>query len=84
MKIIITEQQNEKLNRKIRLAVEKLGLEQSLEMFGDEIIKQTYIDNPSSFLNQYNNLKPVEEDDKIFYVDTDNLPSYIFITKRNT
>ena len=78
MKIIITEQQNEKLNRKIRLAVEKLGLEQSLEMFGDEIIKQTYIDNPSSFLNQYNNLKPVEEDDKIFYVDTDNLPLFYY------
>ena len=29
MKIIITEQQNEQLNRKIRLTVEKLGLEQS-------------------------------------------------------
>ena len=34
MKIIITEQQNEKLNRKIRLAVEKLGLPQAREMFG--------------------------------------------------
>ena len=37
MKIIITEEQNEKLNRKIRLAVEKLGLIQSLDMFGKDI-----------------------------------------------
>ena len=35
MKIIITEQQNEKLNKKIRLAVGKLGLVQAREMFGD-------------------------------------------------
>jgi hypothetical protein len=40
MKIIITEQQNEQLNRKIRFAVEKLGFKQSLEMFGKDIIKQ--------------------------------------------
>ena len=78
MKIIITEQQNEKLNRKIRLATEKLGLEQSLEMFGDEIIKQAYIENPSLFLNQYNNLKPVEEGGKIYYVDNDNLPLFYY------
>jgi hypothetical protein len=49
MKIIITEQQNEKLNKKIRLAVGKLGLIQSREIFGDEIIKQAYIENPESF-----------------------------------
>jgi hypothetical protein len=36
MKIIITEQQNEKVNRKIRFAVEKLGLEQAREITGVE------------------------------------------------
>ena len=81
MKIIITEQQNEQLNRKIRLAVEKMGLEQSREMFGDELIKQTYIDKPSLFLNQFNNLKPVEKDDKIYYVDNDNLVLFYYRKK---
>ena len=81
MKIIITEQQNEKLNRKIRLVVEKLGLEQSLDMFGNNVIKQAYIDNPSLFLNQFNNLKPVEKGNKIYYVDNDNLPLFFYYKK---
>jgi hypothetical protein len=81
MKIIITEEQNEKLNKKIRLTVEKLGLEQSREIFGDGIIKQAYIENPSLFLNQFNNLKPVEKGDKIFYVDNDNLPLFYYYKK---
>ncbi len=78
MKIIITEQQNEQLNRKIRLAVEKLGLEQAREMMGDEIIKQAFIDDPLSFLDQFNNLKPIEKNDKIYYVDNDNLPLFFY------
>ena len=81
MKIIITEQQNEQLNKKIRLVVEKLGLEQSRQMFGDELIKQTYIDNPLSFLDQFNNLKLVEKDDKIYYVDNDNLALFYYLKK---
>ena len=71
MKIIITEQQNEQLNKKIRLAVEKLGLVQAREMFGDKIIRQAYIDNPLSFLEQFNNLKPIEVGGTIYYVDND-------------
>jgi len=78
MKIIITEEQNEKVNRKIRLAVEKLGLEQAREVMGDELIKQGYIDNPLSFLDQFNNLRPVEKDDEIYYVDNDNLPLFSY------
>ena len=78
MKIIITEQQNEQLNKKIRLTVEKLGLGQAREMFGDDIIKQAFIDNPSLFLNQFNNLKLVEKDDKIYYIDNDNLSSFFY------
>lgn len=72
MKIIITEQQNEKLNRKIRLTVEKLGLPQSREMFGDDIIKQVYIDNPELFLTQFNNLKPIKNDKAIGYINDDD------------
>ena len=78
MKIIITEQQNEQLNHKIRLAVEKLGLKQALEMFGKDIIKQAFIDYPSSFLEQFNNLKPVEKSGEIYYVDNDNLPLFYY------
>jgi hypothetical protein len=78
MKIIITEEQNEKLNRKIRLAVEKLGLPQAREMFGDEIIKQTYIDNPSSFLDQFKNLRPIEKGIEMIYVDNDKLPLFYY------
>ena len=68
----------EKLKYKIRSVVEKLGLKQSREMFGDEIIKQAYIDNPLSFLNQFNNLRPVEKDNRVYYMDNDNLPLFMY------
>jgi hypothetical protein len=63
----------EKLKYKIRSRVEKLGLTQSLEIFGKDIIKQVYIDNPSLFLIQFNNLKPIRGDGEIYYVYNDNL-----------
>ena len=69
---------NEKLKYKIINAVEKLGLKQSLEIFGKEIIRQAYIDNPSLFLNQFNDLKPVEKSGKIYYVDNDNYPLFFY------
>jgi hypothetical protein len=71
---------NEKLKYKIRSTVEKLGLGQSLEIFGKDILKQTYIDNPLSlsFLDQFNNLRPVEKDNEIYYVDNDNLPLFSY------
>ena len=81
MKIIITEQQNENVNRKIRLTVEKLGIKQVRQIFGDEIIKQTYSDNPSSYLDQFNDLRPVEKEEFVFYVDKDNLP--LFAAKKH-
>ena len=82
MKIIITEQQNEKLNKKIRLAVEKLGLAQARELMGDELIKQTYIDNPLSFLEQFNNLSYIEKEGQVFYHDGHNIIFYYWpITK---
>ena len=69
---------DEKLKYKIRSAVEKLGLVQSLDMFGKDILKQVYIVNPLTFLDQFNNLKPVEKDGKIFSVDKDNLPLFYY------
>jgi len=63
---------NEKLKYKIISAVEKLGLPQSREMFGDNIIQQAYINNPLLFLNQFNNLTLVEEDGDVIYVDNND------------
>ena len=62
----------EKLKHKIRSAVEKLGLEQSRQMFGENIIHQVYIDNPLLFLNQFNSLTPVDEDGDVIYVDNND------------
>ena len=76
MKIIITEQQNENVNRKIRLSVEKLGIKDGRQIFGDEIIKLAYSDNPLSYLDQFNDLRPVEKEEFVFYVDKDNLPLF--------
>ena len=69
---------NEKLKYKIRSVVEKLGLKQSLEIFGKDILKQTYIDNPESYLVQFNNLHLVENGEYICYVDNDNLPLFYY------
>ena len=69
---------NEKLKYKIINAVEKLGLVQSLEMFGKDILKQVFIGNPSLFLEQFNNLKPVEKSGEIYYVDNDNLALFYY------
>ena len=63
---------NEKLKYKIISAVEKLGLKQSRQMFGDNLIQQAYINNPLLFLNQFNNLIPVEEDGDVIYVDNND------------
>lgn len=81
MKIIITEEQNEKLNKKIRLAVEKMGIKQALNMFGKDVIKQAYIDNPLSFLDQYNDLTIIKKDDKVIYVDQNNIPIFLYYIK---
>ena len=72
---------DEKLKYKIRSAVEKLGVGQSLDIFGKDILKQVYIDNPSLFLKQFNNLRPVEVDKIIYYIDNDNHPLFYFYKK---
>jgi hypothetical protein len=74
---------NEKLKYKIRTVVEKLGLKQSLEIFGKDILKQVYMDNPSLFLNQFNNLKLVDKEDYIYYVDNDNHPLFFYSKKES-
>jgi len=80
MKIIITENQSDKINDRIRSTVEKLGLEDALKIFGGnkDIIRRSYKDNPLSFLDQFNNLKPVIKDGRIYYVNENNIPLFYY------
>jgi hypothetical protein len=80
MKIIITENQSDKINHRIKSTVEKFGLENALKIFGGNknIIRKAYEDDPLSFLDQFNNLKPVINDDKIYYVDENKLPLFVY------
>ena len=73
------------INKKVRSSVEKLGFENTLKIFGGnkDIIRRAYQDNPSSFLNQFNNLKPVIKDDKIYYVDENNKPLFYYYRDEN-
>ena len=57
MKIIITEEQDEKLTRRVKMMVDKLGLDDAIKMFGNiNIIKHAYENNPLEFLNDFKNL----------------------------
>ena len=72
MKIIITEQQDEKLTRRVKMMVEKLGLEDAIKMFGDNtnIIKHAYENNLLDYLNNFKDLEVVESEkypNSIFY-----------------
>jgi hypothetical protein len=58
MKIIITEQQNEKLNKKIRLAVEKLGILQTINMFGGY---EMFIKFLPDYFNKNNQIQLINE-----------------------
>jgi len=80
MKIIITENQSDKINERVRSTVEKFGLEKALNIFGGnkDIIRRAYQDNPSSFLNQFNNLKPVVKSVRTIYVDENNKPLFYY------
>jgi len=80
MKIIITEEQSEKFNQKVKSMVNKYGFKETIRLFDNnsEIIRRAYQDNPLEYLNQFNNLIPVEKHDKILYVDKDRLPLFYY------
>ena len=84
MKFIITEEQSEKLNHKIKSMVNKYGFEETLVLFENniDVIKRAYQDNPIEFLNQFNDLTPVEKDNVIYYVDEDRLPLFAYSQDR--
>ena len=72
MKIIITEQQNESLTKKIKLTIQKIGVTQAIDLFGKELIKNAYSENPESYLDNYKKLKRIENDEYVGYFDDDN------------
>ena len=59
MKIIITEEQNEKLTQRVKMIVEKLGLQQAIEMLGGNanLIKRAYENNPLEFMDNFKDLE---------------------------
>jgi hypothetical protein len=59
----------EKLKYKIRSTVEMLGLKQSLDLFGKDILKQVYIDNPQSYLDNFKDLTIARNPTLILYMD---------------
>ena len=82
MKFIITEEQSEKLNQKVKSMVNKYGFIETLRLFDNngEIIRRAYQDNPSEFLNQFNNLTPIEKENKIIYVDKNGYALFYYLT----
>ena len=59
----------EKLKYKIRSTVKMLGLDQSLNLFGKDMIKQAYIDNPESYLDNFKEITIVEDSVFINHMD---------------
>lgn len=62
----------EKLKYKIRSTVGMLGLDQSLNLFGKDMVKQAYVDNPQSYLDNFKNLETRESYSMFEYCDMDN------------
>jgi len=70
----------QELKDKVKSMVNKYGIEHTLEFFDTniDIIKKVYQDDPSEFLNQFNNTIRVEKDGKIYYVDKNNIPLFYY------
>ena len=84
IKQVLKEEVDSKSDR-VKSIVNKYGIERALEIIagGVDTIKQAYQDNPESYLNQFNDLIPVEKHDKILYVDKDRLPLFYYYLDDN-
>jgi hypothetical protein len=88
MRNIIKQVLNEEFDSKserVKSIVNKYGIDRAIELVvgGVDTIRQSYQDNPLSILNQFNDLTPVEKDDKIFYIDKDGLPLFYYFSNKN-
>jgi len=73
MKFIITEEQNEKLTRRVKMIVEKLGLQHAIEMLGGNtnLIKRAYENNPLEFMDKFKDLETFKKPaypNRIYYI----------------
>jgi len=65
---------------KIKSLISKYGITKSINILvdGKNTIRQIYINNPSEFLNHFNDLKPIQKDNKIYYTDKNGLPLFFY------
>ena len=84
IKQVLKEEFDSKSER-VKSMVNKYGINRSIELVvgGMDTIKQVYQDNPESYLDQFNDLIPVEKDDIIYYVDKDNMPLFQILNMEN-
>jgi len=77
---ILKEESDNPLNKKVRHAVEDLGFENAIKLFGGnlDIIKRAYQDNPLSFLDQFNNLTETVKGEVLFYRDENGKPLFAY------
>lgn len=88
MRVIIKQVLKEEFDSKserIKSIVNKYGFDNAVELVvgGKESIRQAYLNNPESFLIQFNDLKPVEKNNKVFYIDKDGLPLFYYFSNKN-
>ena len=67
-------------SERVKFIVNKYGIGQAIELVvgGVDTIRNVYQSNPSEFLNQFNDLTPVEKDGKIYYIDKDGNPLFYY------
>ena len=84
IKQLLKEEINSKSER-IKSMVNKYGYERTSEMVvgGTDTIRNTYQNNPLEYLNQFNDLKPVENNNKVYYIDKDGLPLFYYFSNKN-
>ncbi len=70
MKIIITEEQNDKLTQRVKLMIEKLGLEDTIKILGGNtnIIKHVYENNPLEFMDNFEDLETIIKPSKPYII----------------
>jgi len=76
----ILKEEYDSIYERVKSIVKKYGIEQAIEMVagGMDTIRIVYEENPESYLNQFNDLIPVEKHDKIYYVDKDGNPLFMY------
>jgi hypothetical protein len=80
IKNVLKEESDNPINKKVRHAVENLGFDKAIKLFGGnlDIIKRAYQDNPLSFLDQFNNLIETVKGEVLFYRDENGKPLFAY------